>query len=536
MMPRILTNTLLVQLLILGLAACSNQKVVRSNDELRAIMKTDTAQIKEDLKPRIEDSKKHGPQVQETPPEKLRAQQRMLVDQMQPNPAHTELPVPDTEASRISLNLVDVDLRDVAQMFAEVTGINFVVGNDVSVLVTIKLNRILWDAALDSLLKMYGLARAYDPRGNVIRIHKQEVLVAREEFDRKRTEDLRRALEAQRAIEPTDTEIFRLFYTKPDKIKAVLDGTLKPVAAAAAGAGAAGAGAAGAGAAARAEIVVDLRTNSLIVKGTRSELDAIARLIERLDTRTRQILVEAFIVEVTDSFNEELGARLGAMGRGAGGRLTTGGGMGTTAAGTAANVPSDMTFATSSGLVSNLATTSPLGNLGALVQNLSGSLALKVELTALEKLGLSKIISNPRIFTMDNEEASITDGKQVAYPVAGAGANQITYEFKDAALKLTVTPSIVGDGNILLNVAVNKDTPDTSTTPPGINKKEVKSKMLVKDGAIAVIGGIYSQDRTENVDKVPGVGNIPGLGVLFRRNASQDKRTELLIFLSPSVI
>jgi len=137
---------------------------------------------------------------------------------------------------------------------------------------------------------------------------------------------------------------------------------------------------------------------------------------------------------------------------------------------------------------------------------------------------------------MDNEEASITDGKQVAYPVAGAGANQITYEFKDAALKLTVTPSIVGDGNILLNVAVNKDTPDTSTTPPGINKKEVKSKMLVKDGAIAVIGGIYSQDRTENVDKVPGVGNIPGLGVLFRRNASQDKRTELLIFLSPSVI
>jgi len=534
MMPRILTNTLIV-LLMFGLAACSNQKVVRSNDELRAKMKTDTAQIKEDLKPRVEESKKHGPLVQETPPEKLRTQQRTLVDHMQRNLVDTEPAVPDTEAARISLNLVDADLRDVARMFAEVTGINFVVGSEVSVLVTAKLNRVLWDAALDSLLKMHGLARVYDRRGNVIRIHKQEVLVAREEADRKRTEDLRRAVEAQRAIGPIDTEIFRLFYTKPDKIKVALDATLKPVTAPAAGGGAAPVSG--------PETVVDLRTNSLIVKGTRSELDAIARLIERLDTRTRQILVEAFIVEVADNFNEEFGARLGVMGRGTGisrspgTGVTAGGGMGATAAGTAANVPADMTFATNSGLVSNVPTTSsPLGSLGVLVQNVNGSWALKMELTAMEKLGLSKIISNPRIFTMDNEEASITDGKQVAYPVAGTGANQITYEFKDAALKLTVTPSIVGDGNILLNVAVNKDTPDTSTTPPGINKKEVKSKMLVKDGAIAVIGGIYSQDRTENVSKVPVLGDIPGLGMLFRHNASQDKRTELLIFLSPSVI
>ena len=541
MTSAMMARTLVAILVLLGLSACSTQKIMRTNEEMRSGMKTDPAQIKEDLKPRIEESKKQGPVVQETLPETLKNQRRELVNQLPGvGPEQVEeLASAADRSARINVNLVDADLRQVAQMFTEVSGINFVVSSEVNVLVTVRLKSVLWDSALDNILKMHGLGRVHDRRGNVIRIHKQETLVAREEFDRKRAEDLRRAADAQRTIESMDTEIFRLFYTKPDKIKATLDASMNPPPTASGG----GAAAAGAGAATPPvpgpTTVVDMRTNSIIVKGTRRELDAIARLIERLDTRTRQILVEAFIVEVSDDFSEEFGARLGYMKQQTlGTRMTqtTGGTLGTTAAGTAANVPSDMSFATNSGLVSNLAAATPLGSLGVLLGTVKGSWQLKAELSAMEKLGLSKVISNPRIFTMDNEEASITDGKQVAYPVAGAGANQITYEFKDAALKLTVTPSIVGDGNILLNVLVAKDTPDTTTTPPAINKKEVKSKMLVKDGAIAVIGGIYSQDQTESTDKVPGLGNIPGLGILFRHNTTKNKRTELLIFLSPSVI
>lgn len=540
MTSAMMARTLVAMLVLLGLSACSTQKNMRSNEEMRAGMKTDPEQIKEELKPRIEESKKQGPLVQETLPETLKSQRRELVNQLPGvGPERVEeLASAADRSAYINVNLVDADLRQVAQMFTEVSGINFVVSSEVNVLVTVRLKNVLWDSALDNILKMHGLGRVHDRRGNVIRIHKQETLVAREEFDRKRAEDLRRAADAQRMIESMDTEIFRLFYTKPDKIKATLDASMNPPATASVG----GAAAAGAGAAtppvAGPTTVVDMRTNSIIVKGTRRELDAIARLIERLDTRTRQILVEAFIVEVSDDFSEEFGARLGYMKQRVGDTrtMTAGGGLGTSAAGTAANVPSDMTFATNSGLVSNLAAGTPLGSLGVLLGSVNGSWALKAELSAMEKLGLSKIISNPRIFTMDNEEASITDGKQVPYPVAGTGANQVTYEFKDAALKLTVTPSIVGDGNILLNVLVAKDTPDLTTTPPAINKKEVKSKMLVKDGSIAVIGGIYSQDQTDSTDKVPGLGNIPGLGILFRHNTTKKKRTELLIFLSPSVI
>lgn len=518
------TKKLSWTIILLVLSACASQKIVGNNAELRAEMKTGTQEVKEALKPRIEESKKHGPQVQETPMVELRKQQRVLVNQAE----RTATMDGQAPLAKVSLNLVDTDMREVAQLFTEITGINFVVGQEVHVAVTVKLNDIAWDSALDSILKMYALTHSHDRRGNVIRIHKPEALVALDEFDRKRAEESRKAVDVQHAAEPQDTEIFHLFYTKPDKMKASLDAVFKPQAQAA------GTATAVAG----PSIVVDTRTNALIIKGTRTEIEAAARLIEQLDMRTRQILIEAFIVEVTDDFDKEFGARLGLMGKKTASNkaLTVGGGMGTTAAGTAADTPADMTFATNSGLVSNVPLTSPLGSIGALLGNVSGTWALKAELMAMETLNLTKIISNPRIFTMDNEEASITSGEQVAYTVAGASGGQPTYEYKDAALKLTVTPSIVGDGNILLNVTVNKDSVIGSGAAPLIDKKEVKSKMLIKDGAIAVIGGIYKQTRNENVAKVPVLGDIPVLGTLFRHNTSNDERKELLIFLAPSML
>jgi type IV pilus assembly protein PilQ len=154
----------------------------------------------------------------------------------------------------------------------------------------------------------------------------------------------------------------------------------------------------------------------------------------------------------------------------------------------------------------------------------------------MERDGLTKIISNPRLFIIDNEQASITDGVQIPYPVAGTGANQITYEFKDAALKLDVKPSIVGDGNIYIEVIVNKDSPNYTTNPPAIDKREVKTKLLIKDGGVAMIGGINSATINSTDNQVPILGSIPFLGNLFKNTAQGNDRRQLYIFLAPSAL
>ncbi len=507
-------------LTVLLLGGCATDKVVRSNETMRAAIKSAPAQIKAEMQPRIEESKTLGPVVKETPPEELRKNQRTLIGKTSLEGDVQTALGESGKTFKVTVNFVNTDMRNVAKLFAEITGANVIVGDEVKSLVTAKLRNAPWDVALDGILKMYGLAWHHDRRNNLIRIHSQETLDKRMEAERKRIEDVRKTAEGKLALETRQTEIFRLYYTKPAKLKDEIQAIFKTTGQATI----------------PVEAIVDERTNSLIVKGTREEMDLVAKLIEKLDIRTRQILIEAFIVEALDNFQEEFGARTGLMKQASnwGQTGTIGGTIGATAAGTAANVPADMTFATNSGLVSNAAPTAPLGSIGVMLQGTSA--ALKVELTALEKLGLSKIVSNPRLFTMDNEEATITDGVQIAYPVAGTGAGQITYEFKDAALKLVVTPTIVGDGNVQLAVTVNKDTPVYTTTPPGIDKREIKSKLLIKDGAIAVIGGIYTQTKADNTNKVPGLGDIPVIGGLFRSNQQIDQRRELLIFLSPSII
>jgi type IV pilus assembly protein PilQ len=203
--------------------------------------------------------------------------------------------------------------------------------------------------------------------------------------------------------------------------------------------------------------------------------------------------------------------------------------------GGAASTPSGVTLGTGVGSVSNTAVgTGALGGIGYLWQ--TSTTALKAEINALEQLGLTKVVSNPKLFTMDNEEAVIIDGTQIPYPVAGVGANQITYEFKDAALKLTVTPTIIGDGNIYLNMVLNKDSPNYATTPPSIDKRELRNRLLVQDGTIAVVGGIYTQTNANNINKTPGLADIPLLGALFRDTQWQNNRRELLVYISTRIL
>ena len=272
----------------------------------------------------------------------------------------------------ISINFENVSIQDMAVMFSEITGKNILVGDEVDGRVSAKLIDVPWDKALDSVLKIKKLAKHVDEKANVIRIHKQDVLVAQEEFDRKRIEDMQKTREAQRAIEPIYTEIFRLYYTNAKEVKSEIESVM--------GSGGESDGGEGSGASSnkKVDITIDERLNSLIIQATKSELDLIARLIKEVDVRTKQILIEAFIVEATDDFSKELGAKFGIDATNFGNldgdhySVTTAG-----VAGSQAETAGTLTLGDSTGLMSNNGVTGALGGIGFILG--TSSTNLKIE-------------------------------------------------------------------------------------------------------------------------------------------------------------
>ena len=517
-MKRLISFSLSAVVLGLVLTGCQSDGSMppASNDQLRAKMGLDPEQIMSDLAPKTQKTLDIGPKIDKKPNEELDSQRRHFINESQ----RTE--DGKWKSFNVTLNFVDVDIRELAQAMTQVSGVNILVGDEVEGTVTVKITNVPWDKALDNILRIKGLSKSVDSEAGIIRIQKPETVLARDEFERKRLEEVSKQLAAKRIISTQYTEIFRLYYTKPARVKAQLEAIF-------------GGTTASGAAVARPpggiiEITTDERINSVIIKGTKSEMELAAKLISKLDIRTQEVLIEAFVVEASDNWQQELGVRLGAYANRGNGTV---GGVGVPGPNNSAN---NIALGTAAGSVFNQPVSglsNPFG-LGYLFQTSAN--ALKVELTALEQLDLMKIVSNPHVFTMDNEEAVVIDGVQIPYPVPGVGTNQITYEFKDAALKLTVTPSVVGDGNIFLNMIVNKDSPNYTTSPPSINKREVRSKLLLKDGTIAVIGGIYDQTQENQVIKVPLLGDIPYLGSLFRYTKKVDNKTQLLVFIAPKVL
>jgi len=368
-----------------------------------------------------------------------------------------------------------------------------------------------------------------DEKANIIRIHKQGVLVAQEEFDRKRIEDLQKTIEAQRAIEPIYTEIFRLYYTKAVDVKSEIQSVM----------GASEGSEGQQSSSKQVQVTIDERLNSLIIQATKSELDLIARLIKEVDIRTKQVLIEAFIVEATDDFSKELGAKFGVDAADIGHKWTSGTNDQLTnisaagVAGTQSATGGSLTLGDNTGLVSSNGVTGALGGIGFILN--TSSAALKFELSASEKDGVTKVLSNPRVFTLDNEEAVIIQGEEIPYKTEAEGGGT-DIEFKEAGVKLTVTPSIVGDGNIILNVKIEKKTAKTSDANPPIITREITTKLLIKDGTIVVIGGVFTQETVDSTNKVPFFGDLPFLGRLFRYEKDSNVRKELLVFLAPRVI
>lgn len=428
-----------------------------------------------------------------------------------------------------AFDLKSASLRAFFQLIGDISGVQFHLGRDTDVLIDLELQATSWIRVVEIVLSDYQLISEISEDGSFVRISTAEALSERTEL-RKQILGLKSQEEqARRALGEKSTSIIRVYYSKADAMVKVLQDMLT---------GSSRVGAEGSGDSSRATFTVDSRTNSLVVQASPVDVEWIKQTVSSLDKPSKQVLVEVFIVEGTDGFQQELGTRLGLF------RSTTfdgnrigastsgilGGGAGT-APGLILGDPAN------AGTV--VSPTSPIagnsiGGIGFLLASSTG--ALKLELLGMEKDGVSKIISNPRLFILDNEQGSITDGVQIAYPVAGQGANQVTFEFKDAALKLDVKPSVIGDGNIYIEVIVNKDTPIFSTVPPSIDKREVKTKLLIKDGGVAMIGGISVSTVSSNDSAVPIVGRIPGLGNLFKSTAQANSKRQLYIFLAPSVI
>ena len=407
----------------------------------------------------------------------------------------------------ITVNFDNISIHDMASMFSGATGVNILIGDEVKGEVSAKLENVPWDSALDSILKIKDLAKSVDPVGNIISIHSRENIAAQEAFSLASVATETTLRLSQRSLEPLYTEIFKLYYTDAStiskEIQSILNGSSSE---------------AEEGTSSGIEITIDERLNYIIVKATKEELDLIESLIAELDVRIKQILIEAFIVEASESFGEALGAKFGIAAPDAnilGFRDET------------STNKVDLT-----GVFENEGTVA--GNALGLILGTSTK-NLSIDLKASETKGITKLLSNPRVFTLDGQKAEIKQVDEIAYTKVEDGVTSV--EFKEAGITLVVTPVIVGDGNIILTVEVEKSTVDLSSGDnPPVAKRTISTKLLIQDQTIVVIGGVFTQDFQDSRSQTPILGDIPLIGNLFKKVAKTDVRKEILIFLAPTII
>jgi type IV pilus assembly protein PilQ len=467
------------------------------------------------------------------------------------------------QGEKVSLNFQNIPLRELLHVFADITNFNIVISDTVAGNVSLRLNDVPWDQALDIVLKQKGLAMRKN--GNVVWIAPGDELAAREKQE----------LEAKAAIaelEPVRTESFQLNYQKSDIVEKMLRG-ISTVTGGAGGAAmpppAPGAKNSARILSDRGSVIFDQRTNKLFVTDTPSKLAEIRSLLAEIDVPVRQVLIEARIVEADNTFSKSLGARLGisdAQGLSLGGHPIGNARWGVSGTTADANrllpyqgvfVPTGritdisdtgkITFDKadpSSSLVYqnqqmvNLPATNAAGQFALSLFNRSLSQILTMEISAMEADGKGKTISSPRVLTADQVEATIEDGQEIPYwSASSSGATTVSY--RKAVLSLAVRPQITPDGKVLMKLQVNKDNvnPSLSTSYGlAIDTKNVKTDVLVENGGTVVIGGIYVQEERNTVTKVPLLGDVPILGHLFKKNDKTDNRRELLVFVTPKIV
>ena len=421
----------------------------------------------------------------------------------------------------VSLNLNSVDFKDAMKLLADIGNINILVGDEVSGTINAEIQYVTWEVAFKTLLDMKTLGHDIDAKNRIIRVHTPEKLSSQEDYKSLRAEVLKKKTQSILEAEPMITNIFRLYYLSPEQAKITLEDLYSTQ------------GEAGASTMSDLKITVEKTTRSIIVRGHEPDLDVIDQVIQKIDVKTKQVLIEAFIVEATSDFQKALGARIGAMTE----KSTTDTSTvisGVTEGGNAATTAAGITLGAAAGTLTDNSITGGTSGIGILKQ--MSTSALKLEIEALQSLGKTNIISSPSIFTLNNHEAKVTQGTQIAYQSSADGVT--TTEFKEAALALTVTPSIIGDGHVLLDIQVNNDSPVevAGSDEPGIKTNEITTKLLVEDGDIVVIGGIKIHNTSNTRTKTPGLGDVPVVGNLFKGKTQKNKLEEMLIFLSPRVL
>ncbi|MBD8731930.1 type IV pilus secretin PilQ [Pseudomonas sp. CFBP 13710] len=408
---------------------------------------------------------------------------------------------------KLSLNFQDIDVRSVLQLIADFTNLNLVASDTVQGGITLRLQNVPWDQALDLVLKTKGL----DKRkvGNVLLVAPADEIAARE----------RQELESQRQIQelaPLRRELMQVNYAKAADIAKLFQSVTRGENVETE----------------RGSITVDERTNNIIAYQTQDRLDELRRIVTQLDIPVRQVMIEARIVEANVGYNKALGVRWGGSTNLRGKNNWTAYGLdnnGDEAGNTGADVGSNTPFID----LGAADATSGIG-LGFVTNNV----LLDLELSAMESTGNGEIVSQPKVVTSDKETAKILKGTEVPYQEASS-SGATTVSFKEASLSLEVTPQITPDSRIIMEVKVTKDEPDYLNAVlgvPPISKNEVNAKVLVNDGETIVIGGVFSNTQSKTVDKVPFLGDVPYVGRLFRRDVVSEAKSELLVFLTPRIM
>ncbi len=421
---------------------------------------------------------------------------------------------------RIDLDLKDADIHNVLRLLADVGRVNVVTADDVSGNVTIRMRNVPWDQALDVVLQAKGLGMLKS--GNLIRVAPLASL--------QKERELRLAAAKQEyELTPLETRLIPVSYAQADDLQQRAKDLLSP----------------------RGTLAVDERTNVLIARDVTQNLNFIEELVRSLDTQTPQVLVEARIVEATSNYLRDVGIQWGGdasfseatgnpTGVGFPSKASFAGGNYDAQTNTAGLSPFQRQIATPNFAV-NLPAAVGTGQGGALGMSLGsadGNFNVSVRLSAAEASGMVRIVSSPRILTLDNREARINQGTLIPFSQISAQGVQTT--FQEAKLQLLVKPHVTADGSIAMHVKINRDEPDFNQTSargdPTILKREAETDLLVQDGHTAVIGGIYTRNTGRNLDQVPFFGDIPLLGVLFQRRRASDRRNELVIFLTPRIV
>ncbi|PPA30757.1 pilus assembly protein PilQ [Aeromonas jandaei] len=413
----------------------------------------------------------------------------------------------------ISLNFQDIPVRTVLQLIADFNNLNLVTTDSVSGNITLRLDGVPWEQALDIILKVRGLDKRLD--NNILLVAPADEIATRE----------KQQLESRNQVAdlaPLYTEYLQINYAKASEVAALLSSQSTKLLSS------------------RGAVSVDERTNVLVVKDTAEVISNIKRMLDILDIPVKQVVIEARMVTIDDGFDEALGVRWGVTKNDGHGNSTSGSIQGNDTSGNN-NGTSAITRPTVDDRMNvNLPVTNAAGTLAFQVARLADGTLLDLELSALEKESKAEIIASPRVTTANQKPALIEQGTEIPYvESSSSGATSVT--FKKAVLSLKVTPQITPDNRVILDLTVTQDTKG-ETVPTGtgdavsINAQSITTQVLVNNGETLVLGGIYQQTIKSDVTKVPLLGDIPGLGALFRKTTSENKKRELLIFVTPKIV